>query len=70
MHHPLPHHYYVRPHPLFLATDEQPLAKNTSIYTILQFLSIFLKFFDFLFLSALGIREPPLGFSNRLLHSF
>ena len=52
------------------ATDEQPLAKNADLYNFAIFLS-FLKIFDiFWFLSALRVKEPPLGFKNRLLRSF
>ena len=61
----------VRPHPPpFLSTDEQPLANNTQIFTILQFFQAFWKFWHFWFFSALEIKETLLGFYNRLLHSF
>ena len=57
-------------HPPWLATDEQPLAKNANIYYFALF-SSFLKIFDiFCFLSALGVKEAPLGFDNRILHCF
>ena len=47
---PHPHQPLVRPPPPFLATDEQPLAKNTQIFTILQFFQAFWKFWRFWFL--------------------
>ena len=40
-----PHAALGAPPPPFLATDEQPLAKNTRIYTILEFCSSFLQIF-------------------------
>ena len=50
-----------------VATDEQPISKNTQFYT--NFCN-FENFVSFRVLSAPGVKEPPLGFCNRLLHSF
>ena len=45
--------------------------KNTQIYTNFHNFQAFLKIFvNFWVLSALGVKEPPLGFDNRLLYRF
>ena len=42
--------------------------KNTQVYTRFHIFSSFLKIF--IIFSAVGVKEPPLGFDNRLLHNF
>ena len=78
---PPPPRYCPRPHfwtpppspsaprctPLPVATFEQAIAKNT------QFSQFFFKLFEnssFFVLSAVGVKEPPLWFYNRLMHCF
>ena len=55
----------------WLASDEQPLPKNTQIDTNFhKFFKAFWKSVIFWVLSALAVNEPALGFDNRLLHSY
>ena len=60
------------PPPTRVATDEQPIAKNTQFFhNFHNFFQVFWNFFcHFWVSSALGVKEPPLGFDNRLMHNF
>ena len=45
-------------------------TKNTHFYTNFHnFFQVFSKFMSILSYLALGVKDPPLGFDNKLLHS-